>query len=309
MNPEQTHPSDAALVQAAKPWLSRPNIVGLTVAPKTIGGRATTDRSLVVHVIEKKARAALGPDDLPVPRELQVQLPSAGGRVQTLSIPTDVVEVGELRTEVLNQRVRPVPGGYQIAADNIKATGTLGVNIVWATRYRMLTNNHVISENGNLSAEVHQPEGGPGDRLGTVDGYIPVVTYPSSVTAFPHYNRQDLAWCDLDPSIGSPEIAQIGMPTGMRPPVPGEGVAVIGKQTAQVRKATVASTTLAIRLEWPMPGAGTWAWFENMIQLSASITQQGDSGSAYVALSDGKVVGLHVGGGAAYSFGCQLQPF
>ncbi len=309
MNPEQAYPSDAALVQAAKPWLSRPNIVGLTVGPKTIGGRATTERAVVVQVIEKKTRAALGPDDFPVPRQIEVQLPGAGGAVQTLALSTDVVEVGELRTEVLNQRIRPAQGGYQIAADNIKGTGTLGVNIVWAARYRMLTNNHVISENGNLLADIYQPDGGPGDALGTVSGYVPVVTYPSQVTPFPLYNHQDLAWCDLDPSIGSPEIAQIGTPTGLRTPVVGEGVAVIGKQTGQVRKATVASTSLALRLEWPMPGAGTWAWFENLIQLSASVTQPGDSGSAYVALTDGKVVGIHVGGGAAYSCGCQLQPF
>jgi hypothetical protein len=95
----------------------------------------------------------------------------------------------------------------------------------------------------------------------------------------------------------------------VRAPVLGEGVVVVGKQTAQARKATIASTTLTMRLEWPLAGAGTWAWFDDMIQLSASVTQPGDSGSAYVALSDGKVVGIHVGGGAAYSFGCQLQPF
>jgi hypothetical protein len=309
MNPEQDHPSDAALVQAAKMWLSRPNIVGLTVGRKAVGGRTTTARAVVVHVIEKKARAALGPDDFPVPRQVDVHVPGADGGVRTLSVPTDVVEVGELRTEALNQRVRPAPGGYQIAAENIKGSGTLGVNIVWAARYRMLTNNHVISENGNLDAAVYQPEGGPGDRLGTVDGYVPVVAYPSSVTPFPHYNRQDLAWSDIDPSVGSPEITQIGTPTGVRAPVPGEGVVVIGKQTGQARRTMVASTTLAVRLEWPSPGSGAWAWFENMIQLGASVAQSGDSGSAYVALTDRKVVGIHVGGGAAYSFGCQLQPF
>ncbi len=309
MHPEHGHPSDAALVQAAKPWLSRPNIVGLTVGPKTIGGRATTDRAVVVHVIEKKSRAALGPDDFPVPRQIELHVPADGGRVQVLAMPTDVIEVGELRTEALNQRIRPARGGYQIAADNIKGTGTLGVNIVWAARYRMLTNNHVISENGNLSALVHQPDGGPGDILGTVDGYVPVVSYPSPVTPFPLYNHQDLAWSNLDSSIGSPEIAQIGIPTGLRAPVPGEGVVLIGKQTGEVRKAVVASTALTMRLEWPFPGSGTWAWFENMIQLSGSITQPGDSGSAYVALTDNQVVGIHVGGCAAYSFGCQLQPF
>ncbi len=46
MNPEQIQPSDAALVQAAKPWLSRPNVVGLSVGPKTIGGRATRHRAI-----------------------------------------------------------------------------------------------------------------------------------------------------------------------------------------------------------------------------------------------------------------------
>jgi hypothetical protein len=307
MDSELINPSDAALVQNAKPWLSRPNVVGLSVGPKTIGGRSTRHRAIVVHVVEKKPPAALGPDDFPVPRDVAVHVAAPGGLPRAVSMPTDVVEVGELRTE----HAVSARGGSEIAADNVKLTGTLGVNVVWAGRYRLLASNHVISENGNLGAEVRRLDadpGRPGEPVGTVDGYLPVACHPSPVTPFPLYNRQDLAWCDLDRTAGSPEIAGIGTPTGLRAPVAGEAIRMIGKQTGRVRTATVVSTALAVRVEWPTVGAGTWAWFDSMIQLDAAITQPGDSGSAYVALSDGKVVGLHVGGGA-YSFGCQLPPY
>src|SRR5438876_5564022 len=108
MNPEQIQPSDAALVQAAKPWLSRPNVVGLSVGPKTIGGRSTRHRAVLVHVIEKKPHAAFGPDDFPVPRGLEVHVPAAAGTPpRAMTVPTDIVEVGELRTEAAGERVHP----------------------------------------------------------------------------------------------------------------------------------------------------------------------------------------------------------
>lgn len=307
MSSAANYPNDAALVKSVQPWLSKPNIVGVDVGEKTVGGRSTGQRAVIVHVVKKLAEDELGAEDFLVPATVAVHLLGDAGQVEETTIPTDVVEVGELHLDVNDQRVRPAPGGYQIAAANLPGTATLGVNIVWAAKYRLMTNNHVIAHNGNLGADVYQPSGGSNNKLGTVDGYIPVVTYPSPNQPFPHFNNQDLAFSNLTPAVGSPDIAQIGTPSGLRAPIVGEQIVLVGKQTGQVRKASVASITYSTTLQWPAPGS--WAWFESLIRLNANVTQPGDSGSAYVALTDGKVVGIHIGGGGQYSFGCQLWPF
>jgi hypothetical protein len=303
------HPGTSALeplLYTLRPWLSRPNIVGLSVGGKQVAGSDTSQPAIVVHVVEKKPVSALGADDLRVPPEVQLDRRAGDGRVETVSVPTDVVEVGVDHADVLDQRVRPVPGAYQIAAKGIGGTGTLGVNIVWAGRYRLLTNNHVISQNGHLGADVFEPSDGADNKIGTVDGYVPVITYPRDDQPNPTYNNQDLAYCNEHPDVGSPQIKDLGVPGGIRAPRVGETVRLIGKQTAAVRTATIDSITLQKKIEW-LPGQ--WAWFERMVQLSAKVTQPGDSGTAYVAMDDDMVVGLHVASNDLYSWGCQLWPF
>jgi len=287
-------------------WLSKPNIVGLHVGPKTVGGQETSRPSIVVHVVRKLRPEALGPGDFLIPSSVEMHVQEPNGDISTVSVPTDVIEVGVERLQVLNQRVRPAPGAYQIQAANIAGTGTLGVNIVWAGKYRLLTNNHVISENGNLGAFVYQPEPGRDNVLGTVDGYVPVTTYPGKDTPHPLFNQQDLAYCNVTPERASPDILELGKPRGLRAPVDGEWVRLIGKQTARVRRARIVSTKAYKVIEW-MPGR--WAFFDHIVQLDSVVTQPGDSGTAYVAESDGRVVGLHMAANAAHSWGCALYPF
>lgn len=300
-------PSDAALVEAAKPWLSQPNVVGVDVGTKVVDGRDTGERAVVVHVVKK--RTQLAADDFPIPATVAGHHHGEDGALQEFELPTDVVETGEFVLQINDQKVRPTEGGYQIQADNIGGTGTLGVNIAWATRYRMLTNNHVLSNNGNMGAKVFQPSpNGTNTQIGTVDGYVPIVTYPTANQPMPHYNNQDLAWCDINPAVGGPAITQIGIPTGVRAPVLGEAVVLVGKQTGSVQRSTIASITYAVTMQFP-PGSGRYAWFDSLIRLSGNVTQAGDSGSAYVSLTDAKVVGIHMGASGAYSVGCQLWPF
>ena len=285
------------LLEAAKPWLSRPNVVGLSLGPKVTGGRETGEPALLVYVERKQPAAEV---EFLVPELLTV-----GGA----AVPTDVQEVGEIRTEVLDQRVRPVPGGYQIEAENIGGTGTLGVSINWGGKYRALTNNHVISNNGNLGAAVYQPDKGNNTVIGTVDGYVPVATYASKSQSNPVWNNQDLAYSQVTTAVCSPLIHLIGQPTGLRAPVPGETVALIGKQTARVRTAAVVDIVTTLTFQWAKGTSKPWAFFERLVRLDGVYTQPGDSGTAYVATSDMKVVALHVGAGSAFSFGCQLWPF
>jgi hypothetical protein len=283
------------LLEAAKPWLSRPNVVGIGIGPKVTGGRETGEQAVLVFVERKQAAAAA---DFLVPPTLA----AAGAE----PVPTDVQETGPNRLEVLNQRVRPVPGGYQISAENMPGTGTLGVSIVWGGKYRSITNNHVIAKNGNEKAPVYEPDKSADNAIGTVDGMTPVVTYPTSTQPSPVYNRQDLAWSYTNQSIASPDIHLIGRPTGIRAAVAGEQVKLIGKQTAKVQTARIADVRTLAVVEWARGTSRPWAYFEQLVRLDRVCTQPGDSGTAYVATSDMKVVAIHVGANQAYSWGCQL---
>lgn len=293
------------LVHTLRPWLSRPNIVGLSAGFKTVGGAKTDEPAIIVHVERKLPLDALGPDDLPVPPEVSLDRMTHDGEATTVSAPTDVIEVGVVRLQALDQRIRPIPGAYQITAAGIDGTGTLGVNLDWAGKYRLLTNNHVISENG-LGSLVYQPTEDDNNEIGKVDGFTEVYTYPSRNEPKPRFNYQDLAWHNWEDGeeTGMREIANLWKPNGYRPPRRGEKVKLIGKQTAGVKHATIESIEFQVSVKW---SDGQWAWFGSMILLDRNVTQAGDSGCAYLAEDDDMVVGLHIGvEEKGKSFGCQL---
>jgi hypothetical protein len=296
--------SDEVLLQSVKGWLSRPNVVGLSIGAKVVAGVAAERRAIIVHVARKVPLSALGAEGFVVPTEVEFQVHHPDGSLGVSSVPTDVIEVGEAQLQVLDQRVRPCPGGYQVKSHGIALSGTLGVNMVWRGRYRLLASNHVISENGHVGDDVYQPRQNPNDIVGNVTGYIPVVTYPSDTEPQPVFNHQDLAWSDVGQEVCAATIHQIGVPKGRRAPQKGESVRLIGKQTGTVQTARIASVGLGMKLRWPV-GGNRWAWFEELIQLDSVVTQSGDSGAAYVA-DDDMVVGLHIGANGAYSFGCVI---
>ncbi|HVZ96679.1 MAG TPA: trypsin-like serine protease [Chitinophagaceae bacterium] len=290
-------------LDAGCPWLSKPNIVGVHVGNKKVKGIDTGDLAIVVHVVHKKRKYELGRDDFEIPKEVEMHFPAEDGSIVTVNIPTDVVESGIARSEALNQKRRPCPGGFQIQGNNVPGFGTLGVNIIWGGKYRLLTNNHVISRNGRNTSDVWQPYDDLGNGLATVTGYIPVTTYPNQYQPNPVFNTQDLAWCDITPNLGDAAIYYIGTPAGMRPPVLGERVRMVGKETGQVMSAQIQSLTFQVTFQFG--GTNEWAWFRNMIQLNAQISQAGDSGAVYIG-DDNRVVGMHVGSTALNSFGCYL---
>ncbi|WP_426301957.1 hypothetical protein [Arthrobacter sp. R-11] len=289
LNREQIEP----VLQSVSPWLSNANITGLTVGPKAVSGRQTDDLAVVVHVVEKKPSSELGIDDLPVPPFVEVHAQDDGGAPRVEQVPTDVVESGVIRLCQLDGRVRPAPGGYKIAVSDgffTDATGTLGVNITWGGRFRLLTNNHVISMNGTRGPTVYQPDWALwGNTLTTVSGYEPVVTYANRNQPSPVFNRTDLAWCDMTATDGDPDIHGIGVPVGLRGPAVNDAVQWIGKTTGVVQNATIASVTGRFVMEFM---DGRWAWFRDVITFNQGTVRQGDSGSAVFATADSKVVGL-----------------
>jgi hypothetical protein len=281
-----------SLARSYSHWLSDPNIHGIFVEEKQTGGKKTGVLAIVVYVSEKKA--TLSDTDTPIPPQVELHVQAPDGTISIEQVPTDVVEKPPFRLAALSGRVRPAPGGYMIgpASGFFSATaGTLGVNITWQGKFRLLTNNHVIANNGNAGGTVYQPIQSVirDNSLSTVAGFVGVVTYTSRRQPNPVLNQYDFAWCEMTTQLGDPAISGIGVPQGIRAPVNGEAVQWIGYATGTVQSTTISTVGGQIVIEF---GSNEWAWFQGVIQFAGGTAASGDSGAAIVATSDNKVVGL-----------------
>ncbi|KOT80905.1 hypothetical protein ADK70_26990 [Streptomyces rimosus subsp. pseudoverticillatus] len=304
-----------ALSDTLRDWLSDPNISGLHRGWRRKNGRATDQPAVIVSVVRKKTPSELGPGDVSLPATVPLVRPHpAGTGTQTVDVAVDVVEAGENRVEALDDRVRPVPGGYRIsvrADDKSVSWGTFGVYTPFGGRLRGITDNHVVSSNGRYtSQEVVQPREGRDNHIGQVAGYTPVTTYLDPWQSRPVYNRYDCAWIDLyHDEIATRQIALTKrIPTGFTDPVKDQRVTVVGAATGAVKVAKVAETLGKKAMLWDEyedTGGQTvklYAWFEYVTILDHKITQKGDCGAPYVN-DQGGMVALHLGSNDQHSFG------
>jgi hypothetical protein len=134
--------------------LAKPNVVGVGTGYKRSRGKLTSELSVVTLVKRKLPPTALAAEAL-VPASLD-------------GVPTDVLEVGEIRALATpTDRWRPAPGGVSIGHYQITA-GTLGVVVRdrgTGTRL-ILSNNHVLANSNDAS------EGDPILQPGPADGGI-----------------------------------------------------------------------------------------------------------------------------------------
>lgn len=302
-------------LDAANRYLSLPNINGMDVGYKTVKGHQTHQLAIVFYVDEKKHEHLLSDNDTLIPRELELTLCDTSGNATTARVTTDVVPRQPPKLWVLNERVRPTVGGYEISvlANWIgynSPTGTLAVNIVWGGSLRLLSNNHVISDNGNLYADVYQPEYiiSTYNQVAAVTGYEPIRSYANQNQADPVRNVYDFAWADIEAELASKDILGIGEPAGIRAPVLNETVRWIGKQTGVQQAGTIASISHQMTVGF---GQARYSFWKNTIQITGGAGQPGDSGSAIVADSDDNLVGLLMAGSAGNPsiYACRIPPY
>lgn len=292
------------LIRSHVHLLSTPNVVSLDYGAKTVGGVATDRPALVVGVMEKRPANAIVAPDVPVPAT--VDLETAAGRV---TLETDVVEEGEINALGL-----PVGGGTLIRTAGLAAGGSLGANIAYQGTYRLLSCAHVLTafDPNFVGKAVDYCDAGWASchPLGvTVTGQVAVTSYPTSTQPDPVLNTQDLAWADISHQAGDPAIKEIGVPAGIRPPQVNEGVRVYAGYSESLQISRVLSVTAAHTTRGLDSGGHTiYSFWQNAIKLDASemTLLPGDSGSAVVATSDSKVVGLLYGGGVMYGYACAL---
>lgn len=286
--------------------LDRRNVVACGVGYKVEEGIRTNEVSLVVSVKHKVHPSALSPEDV-IPDRMD-------------GIRTDVVELGIPRAlETPRDRWRPAPPGVSLGHYRISA-GTLGCLVEHEGEVFILSNNHVLADvnQANAGDPILQPGPADGgtmeDQIAVLEKYVPIdfgTKEPEcqlagtvatvlnrlaewvgsehrleAIKQTPGVNRVDAALArPLSPELVTPEILQIGAPTGVGMAMLGTPVQKSGRTTGHTL-GTITQVDATIRIDYE----GRVALFENQLVASA-MSQGGDSGSA-VLDEAGLVVGL-----------------
>ena len=291
-----------------KTLLEKPNVVGVGIGYKMVGGKKTNYMSLVAMVSKKLPKETLAKEDL---------IPLTYG-----GIPTDVIETGEFKALATTGRFRPAPGGVSIGHRDITA-GTLGVVLYSNSNLGervILSNNHVLanSNNAKIGDIILQPGPHDGGRVGiddiaTLERYVPIKfnqivgcpianTVVSTANAIAevlassrrlqvetNYNLVDAAIAlplidDLDVSN---EILEIGLISGTQEPYLGLAIRKYGRTTDYTEdEVLVISATINISY-----GTGKIATFEDQV-VAGAMSAGGDSGSLIVERDKQNAVGL-----------------
>ena len=314
------HPEEVILVKEAykEEILVKPNVVGVGVGFKVVGNEITGNVAVVVLVREKIAREGLPPEGL-VPRTIN-------------GVPTDVIEVGELRPmQARTGRWRPAPGGVSIGHYQISA-GTFGAVVrdrVSGERL-ILSNNHVLanSNDAQLGDPIIQPGGADGGQVandtiahlerfcpiefesqpgtcGLAAAYAGIGNAIASLLGSSHrlstYQANPQAVNLVDAAVARPvsddvildEILEIGEVSGTTPALLGMAIRKSGRTTGfTTGMVTVLDATVTVNY-----GIGRNARFENQI-VSGPMSQGGDSGSLLVDGASQRAVGLLYAGSA-----------
>jgi hypothetical protein len=307
--------------------LALPNVVGLGIGRKVRATRITDQPCLVVMVRLKQPREVLGPEAL-VPPEVD-------------GVPTDVIEVGELRAmQARNARWRPAPAGVSIGHYHTSA-GTFGCIVrdrVSGLRL-ILSNNHVLANTNvaQVGDPVLQPGPADGGRVATDTIAHLERFHPIAFTTKPpicpvalglagaanmlarqlgsrhrlEASQRDAAAVNwIDAALARPVddadilegILDVGVPQGTAAPALGMEVRKSGSTTGlSSGRIIVVYATTNINY-----APGRMACFEEQI-VTTNMSQGGDSGSLLVAGDPPLAVGLLFAGSPQVTVHNQIQ--
>lgn len=273
----------------ARRWLEQPGVQGIGIARKRTDGELRNTLSLRVYVEKKLPR--LRCTEL-VPATLKV---SGQGR----RVVTDVVEIGRIRPQKNNHRIRPVPGGFSVGHSAV-SFGTLGglVREPGRPAVFLLSCSHVLADSGfgNPGDPIEQPgradQDGPGDYQ--IASLVRAVPLTFSQEGFP--NRVDAAIAEaIDPTSVQPGIFQIGTPSGTSGYLREGMVVRKSGRTSGLTEARIEDIDAQVQLDYKRPSGHLGrVGFGNQV-LCTGFTEDGDSG-ALVFNHERAVVGLHFAG-------------
>jgi hypothetical protein len=292
--------------------LAKPNVVGVGIGMKETRGEQTGKVSMVVMVRQKIPVEGLK-SGVAVPATID-------------GVPTDVIEVGELRAlQSRTDRWRPAPGGVSIGHFRITA-GTLGcvVRDRQSGDRLILSNNHVLANSndaspGDLILQPGPTDGGQAEanRIGVLEHFCPIQFSESEPTCgvansvveigniiarllgAQHrllakridpkaVNQVDAALARPDsPADVLDEIYEIGTISGVAPASLGMTVRKSGRTTG-LTTGTINVVDATVSVSY---GTGRTATFENQL-VAGPMSQGGDSGSLVVDGNSLRAVGL-----------------
>ncbi len=241
-----------------------PNVVGVGIGFKTVGGQVTDKISIKVYVEKKVPQAELA---------AEVVIP-----VDYKGVPLDVEEVGIIEAQKFNIRIRPVRPGYSIGHYRITA-GTFGclVKDSCCSGIYILSNNHVLANSNvaKIGDPILQPgryDGGklPDDLIATLERFVRI-----NFGDRERYNLADAAIAEpIETRLVRADIVNIGIPTGSAEAALDMDVMKSGR-TTQTTKGKVIGTDVSIAVSY---GGGRVAYFRDQI-LTTNMSAGGDSGS------------------------------
>lgn len=298
-------PSGITTFGLAMPLKAAQNVVGVGVGTKFSEGKETTTKCVRFYVREKIGLEALSSKDV-LPTDID-------------GVPTDVIVTGKfhlLDTAADNKkRRRPVrPGlsiGFKFPPGNAKAgfvmAGTFGAVVTKDGKTFILSNNHVLAENGQISigAPIFQP--------GLLDGGNEATDQVASLTKFIQirptgFNKVDCAIAELitqtkvDPRV-MPRVGKLGS-TSPITAATGMEVEKSGRTTGYTR-GSVFDISADVNIDYEdKDGNSFTASFDNQIIVTAptgAFSAAGDSGSLIVDRGSKRATGLLFAGSTTHT--------
>lgn len=246
-------------------FLCKPNVVGVCMAYKIIGGKPTHCPCICVLVSKKLPKCQLNKSDL---------IPSMYD-----CILTDVVEVGTIEANAFTSKIRPVQFGYSIGPVGKGWAGTAGALVSDGTSQYILSNNHVLAGENTLPIGIGilQPsliDGGvaPTDVVANLTKYVPI-QFKTTTTVPTNFIDAAIAKV-TSPSIFTKNIAKIGSVTGVILPTLNLAVQKSGR-TTELTKGKITGLNATITVSY---SGGKTALFKNQI-ITTAMSAAGDSGS------------------------------
>ena len=285
------------------------NVVGVGVGTKFSAGKETSTRCVRFYVAEKIHKAALSAKNL-LP-------PSVDG------VPTDVIVTGKFRllsTATANKlKRRPVRPGTSVGfefpppKDNFVMAGTLGAVVTKNGKRFILSNNHVLAENGLISL------GGRIFQSGLLDGGNASTDQVATLTKFIEIkesglNKVDCAIAEILPGIpvNSRHMPSVGKLSSTNPIASAEDMLVMktGRTTGHTR-----GKVFDIHADTNVPyedkhGNEFIATFREQILIvgtGGSFSTNGDSGSLIVDRATKRATGLLFAGSSTHTVANHIE--
>jgi hypothetical protein len=267
--------------------LDSDNVVAVGVSEK-ISRRKRTGKLALTFYVQRKLPLNELSADMAVPPTVPEALSGPE------AIPTDVIVLGKLRPELKAIR-NPVQPGHSIGHVDVSA-GTLGAIVMRVNQLFLLSNSHVLANNGLAKkgdAIIY-----PGDADGGLDPGD-IVARLASVKKFKpgngFVNRVDCA-------IAKPtaarladlisEVKGLGIPKGTIKPKRGMKIVKVGRTSGKTR-GEIRDVNFRFILDYG--GEVGEVGFIDQV-LCTRYTEPGDSGSLVIDEASGRAVGLHFAG-------------